>query len=138
MKNPQTVREESSMDRRVRKVILIMQCDLRCNVGLDELARAVNLSLSRLRHLFTCEIGRAPAQYLKLLKMQRARELAEGERFLSVKQVMDEVGAIDRSHFLRDFKLAHGMTFTHCRLRDSAATDPLSASLMSTATSATG
>lgn len=50
-----------------------------------------------------------PAKYLRLLRMQEARELLE-TTFLSVKEIRTRVGFGDESHFMRDFKKACGMT----------------------------
>lgn len=97
------------MDRRVRKVIDYMKDDLCRELPFDEIARSVNLSPSRLRYLFKAETGMAPAHYLKYLRLQKAKELAEST-FLNVKQIMDKLGIRDQSHFVRDFKRAYGLT----------------------------
>ena len=76
---------------------------------LEEIAQAVNLSIPRLRYLFKAETGMTPAQHLKSLRMQKARELLE-ETFLNVKQVMLLVGVEDQSHFVRDFRALYGHT----------------------------
>lgn len=59
---------------------------------LDDLAESVNLSASRLRHLFKAEIGKTPTQYLRTRRMQEAKNLS------------------DVSRFVRDFKMAFGST----------------------------
>ena len=76
---------------------------------LEEIARAVNLSTPRLRYLFKAETGTTPAQYQKLLRMQKAKELLE-ETFLNVKQIMLRVGVKDQSHFVRDFRALYRHT----------------------------
>jgi transcriptional regulator GlxA family with amidase domain len=40
--------------------------------------------------------------------MERARSLLE-TTFLSLKQIMIEVGLRDKSHFVRDFKITYGL-----------------------------
>jgi len=77
-------------------------------LDLKGLAAAVNLSPSRFAHLFRSQAGVSPLRYLRELRMQRARVLLE-ETFLSVKEVMAEVGCNDPSHFARDFKRCYGM-----------------------------
>jgi AraC-like DNA-binding protein len=47
--------------------------------------------------------------------MEHAKRLLE-TTFLSVKQVMTEVGATDESHFVRDFKAHYGVSPTRFRL----------------------
>jgi len=103
------------MDYRVQQVIRTMKSDLADEVCPSDLAQVVNLSYSHLRHLFTVETGLSPAQYLKMLRMQHARQLVE-ETFLSVKQIMTMVGLKDESHFVRDFKRMYGVSPTNHRL----------------------
>lgn len=97
------------MDRRVQRVIDSMKADLCRDVTLEEIASSVNLSPSRLRYLFKFETGMSPRLYLKHLRMQEAKRLAEST-FLNVKQIMNKLGMRDESHFVRDFKRIHGVT----------------------------
>jgi two-component system response regulator YesN len=96
------------MDIRVRQVITLLSQDLSRNVDIKALASSVDLSASRLRHLFKDETGLTPAQYLKRLRLERARELMEGS-FLRVKEVMPQLGITDESHFVTDFKKTYGL-----------------------------
>lgn len=96
------------MDPRVRQAIDLLSEDLSRDFDFKALAASVNLSPSRLRHLFKDETGLTPAQYLKHLRLKRAKELLEGS-FLRLKEVMPLVGINDESHFVRDFKKAHGL-----------------------------
>ena len=102
------------MDRRVQKVIDLMKANLGQELALDKIARSVNLSPSRLRFVFKAETGMAPAHYFKQLRMQEARDLAENT-FLNVKEIMNRLGLRDESHFVRDFKKIHGLTFSQFR-----------------------
>jgi transcriptional regulator GlxA family with amidase domain len=97
------------MDLRVRQAIHLLSKDLSSDFDIKALAASVNLSPSRLRHLFKGETGLTPAQYLKTLRLERARELLEGS-FLRLKDVMPQVGINDESHFVRDFRKAHGLS----------------------------
>jgi transcriptional regulator GlxA family with amidase domain len=54
-------------------------------------------------------MGMAPKQYLKNLRLERAKELEE-TTFLRVKEIMSAVGINDESHFARDFKAKYGET----------------------------
>ena len=97
------------MDPRVRQAIYLLSKDLSRDFDFKALAASLNLSPSRLRHLFRDETGLTPVQYLKHLRLERARELLEGS-FLRLKEVMPLVGIKDESHFVRDFKKAHGLS----------------------------
>ena len=104
------------MDYRVRSAIALAEECLQKGWTPARLAEAVNLSPSRLHQLFKRETGMPPARYLRLLRMQRARELLETTH-LSVKQVMARVGVTDESHFVRDFKKSYGLTPARYRER---------------------
>lgn len=97
------------MDFRVGHALRLIAEDLHRPLVLEEIARAVNLSQPRLRSLFKAETGVTPAQHLKSLRMQKAKELLE-ETFLNVKQIMLQVGIKDASHFARDFRELYGIT----------------------------
>jgi transcriptional regulator GlxA family with amidase domain len=97
------------MDQRVLRVIALMEESLHRGWSAGRLAEHVNLSPSRLQQVFKEETGLPPARYLRLLRMQRAKELLETS-YLSVKQVMARVGVADESHFVRDFKKTYGLT----------------------------
>lgn len=104
------------MDQRVEKVIALMEANLHRNLPLGQMAQAVNLSGSRLRHLFKAETGMSLEQYRKSLRMRKAKELIE-TTFLSMKQIRSRVRLSDRSHFARDFKRIYGLTPTQYRGR---------------------
>lgn len=97
------------MDHRVKKVISLMKEYLHRGWPASKLARFVNISPSRLHQLFKDETGLPPAKYQHLLRMEQAKELLETS-YLSVKEVMAQVGVTDESHFVRDFKKSYGLT----------------------------
>lgn len=101
----------------MRQAIDLLSEDLTREVDIDALARSVDLSSSRLRHLFKDETGLTPAQYLKRLRFERATELIDGS-FLRLKEVLPLVGITDESHFVRDFKKKHGLPPIKYRHRD--------------------
>jgi transcriptional regulator GlxA family with amidase domain len=84
------------------------------DIDFVQMARSVNLSPSRLRHLFTIEAGISPLHYVKVLRLHRARSLML-QTFLSVKEVMSESGFNDISHFVREYKRAFGETPSETR-----------------------
>jgi transcriptional regulator GlxA family with amidase domain len=99
------------MDERVRTVIALMKDGLRQDLSLEEMAQLVNPSSSRLRHLFKAETGKSPANYLKSLRMQKAKEMFE-TTFMRVKEVANTIGVENRDRFTKDFKKAYGLTPT--------------------------
>ena len=102
------------MDRRIEVVISKLESDVSRAWRMAELAQLVNLSSSRLRHLFKTETGKTPTQYLKDLRLRNA-ELLLRTTFLSVKEIVNRIGLTTGSHFVRDFKNEYGLTPTMYR-----------------------
>lgn len=72
------------LDHRVKGAITIIRKNFRQELTLSQIAKSVNLSPLRLRHLFKSETGVTPAQYIKSLRIREAKKLAE-RTFLNVK-----------------------------------------------------
>jgi AraC family transcriptional regulator, arabinose operon regulatory protein len=102
------------MDPRITWATTELERRLAEPVTVAQLAAAVNLSPSRFAHLFRAETGVSPMRYLHTQRMRRARLLLE-RTFLTVKQVMGQVGCGDPSHFARDFRRFHGLAPSECR-----------------------
>jgi AraC-like DNA-binding protein len=64
-----------------------------------------------------------PAKFLKSLRMQQAATLLT-TTFLSVKEIVRQVGLTDESHFVRDFKRIYGMTPSEYRNSVLFSSDP--------------
>lgn len=101
-------RFSAMVDRRVQAVIDYMLEDLSRPLRLGDIAHSVNLSASRLQHLFKADTKMTAAQYLKSLRMQRAKQLLDST-FLNTKEIMQRVGMKDESHFVREFKKIYGL-----------------------------
>jgi two-component system, response regulator YesN len=84
------------------------------DLSLGDLARDLNLSVSRLRCLFKSEVGVPIHSFMKRERLHRARDLL-ATTFCSVKEISALIGAGDTSHFVRDFKRAFGTTPTSFR-----------------------
>ena len=95
-----------AIDPRVRLAEAIMYHNLSRAMSLSDLARRTGVSVSRLSHLFKDEVGTSPRQYLKSLRLRRARYLLENS-LLSVKEVAAQVG-LTAGALIRDFRRAHG------------------------------
>jgi transcriptional regulator GlxA family with amidase domain len=96
------------VDQRVERVLRLMREGLHEELSLADLAQSVNLSVWRLSHIFRSEVGMPPIQYLKVLRIERAKQLLETS-FLSVKEITHIIGLNDESHFVRDFKKTYGV-----------------------------
>lgn len=101
---------------RIRAVIELMVANLDRTITLAELAKTVNLSASHFSHLFKAETGFAPIEYLINLRMEKAGHLL-ATTFLSVKEIMANVGYDNRANFLRRFEKDYEVTPTEYRRR---------------------
>jgi AraC-like DNA-binding protein len=88
---------------RVRAVIDFMNANLHRSIALVELAGVVNISASYFSQIFKTKTGLAPGEYLIRLRMEKAGHLL-ATSFLSIKQIMAEVGYNNRSNFVRSFR----------------------------------
>ena len=103
-----------TMDRRIERAISKIKTDPARPWDLATLAALVNLSPSRFRHLFKQETGSTPAQFLKEVRVRKAQRMLR-TTFLSVKQVLKQVGLTSNIHFVSDFRRLYGMTPTAYR-----------------------
>ncbi len=110
------------MDKRIETAIELMKVDLRRVLSLSMMARSVNLSTSRFYYLFNSEIRMPPARYLRIVRMQAAKDLLE-TTFLSVKEIVALAGFNDESHFVRNFKKLYGVTPSEHRGRTPKSSD---------------
>lgn len=112
--NPQA--DGAVMDDRIRQATDWLCRNLEKHVTLDSLAAAVDMSVSRLAHLFRDQMGVPPLQYLESQRMRRARQLLEVSS-LSVKQIAADVGFENPFYFTLRFKKATGVSPTEYRKR---------------------
>jgi AraC-like DNA-binding protein len=114
--NPQlSILKRNCSDPRMHVALdWLAKFDLKQELRIEYLSQALNLSASRLRHLFHQQLGMSPAQLLKSLRMQAAKDLLTSS-FMRTKEVMAAVGLNDASHFARDFKETYGLTPTQLR-----------------------
>jgi AraC-like DNA-binding protein len=106
----------SVRDPRTLRAIALLRESF-CSPSFKDIAETLNLSPSRLRHLIKADVGLSPEQYVKHLRMEKAKELLQST-FLSVKQIMFTVGYADPSHFSRDFKGIYGTSPCNYRVRN--------------------
>lgn len=110
------------MEPHIQRLIIHMTVNYQHAMPMQQLAALVNLSASRMTHLFKRETGMPPQAFLKQVRMSRATQLLK-TTCLSVKEVMCLTGFNDASHFTKDFAQRYGLTPSEYRssyLADSA------------------
>ncbi len=100
------------MDSRIVRVLKLIEENLTSNLTEKSLASQSGLTLQHFCVLFKGETGKTPAQYIKNLRMVKARELLESDKHsqLSIKEIAVQAGFHDLSHFVRDFEKAFGLS----------------------------
>src|SRR5215471_8373728 len=94
---------------KVKKVIQLIDSSLTGELTIEDIARSVDLSASRISRLFKSETGTTIGRFIKHSRLERARNLLETTD-LSIKQILNETGISCASHFVRDFKSAYGVS----------------------------
>jgi AraC-like DNA-binding protein len=106
---PARQRRSRKMDRRIERIMQMVQSDPGAGLFSKRLADSVNLSVSRTYHLFKREVGIPLGRFLMIARMHRAKRLL-GCSFLRVRQVMSAAGYADETSFIRTFKKTFGVT----------------------------
>jgi AraC family transcriptional regulator of arabinose operon len=96
-------------DRRIQVVVTLLERNVHKQVGIDDMARLVNLSPGRLAHLFKSEMELSIQQYLTRLRLAKAKRQLESS-FLSIKEIAAAVGFSSVSRFVVCFKSFAGAT----------------------------
>jgi len=104
------------LDRRIQVVVMMLETNSHKQIVTEEIARLVNLSPSRLAHLFKHEMELSIQQYVTQLRLAKARDQLESS-FLSVKEIAASVGFSSVTRFVVCFKDMIGATPAQYRKR---------------------
>jgi len=93
----------------VARVLKLMQSDYAENLDVEQLANAAHLSVSAFHRAFKEITSDSPMQYLKKIRLTRARDLMVQER-MKAYMAADKVGYESPSQFSREFKRYFGQS----------------------------
>lgn len=105
--NPESLAYPTT-EPRVARVVELIQSDVANNVSVEELARSVNLSVSRLVELFRAEVGVPVRRYRQWHRLFVT--FAGIERGASLTESAIAAGFADSAHFSHTFRMTLGMT----------------------------
>ncbi|MEQ1505227.1 MAG: AraC family transcriptional regulator [Myxococcota bacterium] len=120
----------------IRAAMAYLEAHAERRITVQDLARHVGMSASHFAHRFREAVSTTPMQYLKHVRMDRARTLllAHG---LRPSEIAPLVGYASLSHFTRDFKRQFGVApGAYARTFETAAAAPVAGSGNTTAASA--
>ena len=103
------------MDHRIEHVIALIKADPGRKIRLDELSHLVNLSTSRLCHLFKRDTGMSIINFVHAVRIRAAEELLETS-CLSIKEIRARIGFFDESNFVRAFEKVHDTSPSEYRM----------------------
>lgn len=98
--NPQAGHRRT--DARIQRAMTWIGRHLHHKLSLDELAKQVHLSPSRLAHLFQQQVGMSPRQFHERGRLEQACHLLQYSN-LPVKEIASELGFANAYHFSRRF-----------------------------------
>jgi AraC family transcriptional regulator of arabinose operon len=100
--------ENSALDPRVEETMVILTQQMKEQHRVEDLAKTVNLSPSRLAHLFKKQTGDSILETLLKIRLSQAARLLE---FTSrkISDIAHDVGFHDSFYFSRQFKAYYGM-----------------------------
>jgi len=105
---------QTSGAHRIERVIRYMDRNLKRRVSVPEMAELAHMSESSLYHIFKDVTSMSPLQYLKRVRLQKARALMLGSDRNASEAAM-AVGYRSISQFSREFKALFGMPPSHAR-----------------------
>jgi transcriptional regulator GlxA family with amidase domain len=94
---------------KIQKLLDYISSNLDRELTVEQMAQSIKLSRSRMHYLFRTQLGIPAIQYVKMRRLERARDLLKTTS-LSIKEIRARVGMQDRSHFARQFKKTYGVT----------------------------
>ena len=108
----------SDMKSRVRPAVEYLQTHYREDIRNDTLAALTGFSTAYFRRIFTEVTGVSPIQYLKMLRIEKAKVMLHGD-FGTVTEIALQLGYADLYEFSRSFKNVTGVSPTaylkkHC------------------------
>ncbi|UOK56660.1 helix-turn-helix domain-containing protein [Bacillus sp. OVS6] len=101
-------KQKHSMEPRIEEVLHILSIQMSESIKIEELARKVGLSPSRLSHLFKENVGSSILETLKQMKLNQAALLLE-HTDQKASEVAVEVGFQNYNHFAIQFRKRFGV-----------------------------
>jgi AraC family transcriptional regulator of arabinose operon len=100
---------DKNIDSRIERVLHLLSQDMMQKVRIEELAKAVNLSASRLSHLFKKETGESILETLNQMRLRQAAMLLEHTDRTAAEVALD-VGFQSYNHFAESFRRLYGIS----------------------------
>lgn len=120
---PEDPNYEGQFSPKISTLLHYISTHLSDQFGLDEMAQIVSVSKNTLLRHFKEEVGISPYQYLSNLRYTKAANLLT-QSDLSLEEICETIGVLDRFHFTRTFKRIYGQSPGIYRRAQRDATNP--------------
>jgi AraC family transcriptional regulator of arabinose operon len=104
------------LDDRVHEAVLFIARNLAAPISVRSIADAVQLSPSRLSHLFTDQVGTSPLRFVELRRIERAQALLESSA-LPIGAIAEATGFTSQFYFATRFRAVAGISPSDWRRR---------------------
>ncbi|RAP78672.1 AraC family transcriptional regulator [Paenibacillus montanisoli] len=103
--------------RQIRQAVRWLSYQYAQPVSIEELSRSLGYHRTHLSKMFKHVTGLSPMQFLLKVRMERAKELLNGQKHLSIDQVASSVGYPDALYFSKQFRKTFGYSPSEYRLQ---------------------
>ncbi len=79
-------------------------------ISANSLSDKLSVTLKSLERKFSCRLGKAPKQYIKLIRFQETLRDFSSDKNINLTEYAYRNGYFDQSHFIREFKTYSGYT----------------------------
>jgi len=100
---------QARISRPIHKTIEYIYTNIHTRITLEELADNANLSASHLSRLFKKEIGMSVSEYIRSMKIERAKNLLKYSEYSYI-DISNYLAFDSQSHFIKTFKTYEGVT----------------------------
>jgi AraC-like DNA-binding protein len=104
------------VELKIRKACLHMRDNLHVCINVEKLADDLNIGYSYFRRMFKKYTGMSPAQYQLNLRIQKSKEMLQGNK--SMKEIAFELGFNSIHYFSRIYKNKEGVSPSSIRVRN--------------------
>ncbi|SDX39080.1 AraC-like ligand binding domain-containing protein [Paenibacillus sp. CF384] len=106
----------SDIDRQIKQAVRWLSYQYAQQISIEDLSRSLGYHRTHLSKMFKQVTGVSPMQFLLKVRMERAKELLNGQYHLSIDHVASSVGYTDALYFSKQFRKTFGYSPSEYRL----------------------
>ncbi|UVI31947.1 AraC family transcriptional regulator [Paenibacillus spongiae] len=103
------------IERQIKQAVRWLSLQYAQQISIEDLSRTLGYHRTHLSKMFKQTTGLSPMQFLLKVRMERARELLDGQKHLTIDHVASSVGFTDALYFSKQFRKWYGSSPTEYR-----------------------